>query len=72
MQRNVGSTDSAVRIAIGAVLGALSLAVLANLVPLPALASPVLGVIALIALVTGATRTCGLYSLLGVRTDRSR
>lgn len=68
MNRNVGSTDRLVRIALGAVLGAVSLAVLAGSVPLPTVLSPVLGVLALVLLVTGATSTCGLYSVLGVDT----
>lgn len=68
MAKNVGSTDRTVRIALGALAGLLSLGVLASVVPLPAVASPVLGVGALVLLVTGSTGFCGLYSLLGVST----
>ncbi|WP_144922990.1 YgaP family membrane protein [Halorubrum salsamenti] len=68
MQQNVGVTDKRVRTALGAVLGIASLGTLGGAVPLPALAAPVLGVIALVMLGTAATGTCGLYALLGVDT----
>lgn len=68
MEKNVGSTDRSVRTLIGAVAGLLSLAILANAVSLPEVASPVLGVVAIIMLGTAATGTCGLYSVLGVDT----
>lgn len=68
MAQNVGSTDRQLRIALGALAGIVSVGILAGPVPLPELASPVLGVIALVSLVTGATGTCGLYSVLGVDT----
>ena len=68
MNQNVGATDKRVRTAFGAVLGIASLATLAGAVPLPALAAPVLGVAALIMLVTATTGTCPIYSLLGVDT----
>ena len=68
MQQNVGATDKRVRIAFGAVLGIASLGTLGGVVPLPGLAAPVLGLVALMMLGTAATGTCGLYSLLGVDT----
>lgn len=68
MATNVGATDRSVRVALGAIAGLLSLGILAEAVPLPAVASPVLGVVAVIMLVTGYTGFCGLYSLLGVST----
>lgn len=68
MSQNVGATDKRVRTAIGAVTGLISIATLAGAGPLPALAAPVLGVVALAALGTAATGTCALYSLLGVNT----
>ncbi|RAW43975.1 DUF2892 domain-containing protein [Halorubrum sp. 48-1-W] len=68
MDKNVGSMDARVRTAVGAVSGTISLATLAGSVPLPAIASPVLGVVAIVMLVTAVTGTCGLYSLLGVDT----
>jgi|AntRauTorcE11897_2_1112592.scaffolds.fasta_scaffold00014_111 hypothetical protein len=68
MNQNVGLTDKRARTVLGAVLGIGSLATLAGAVSLPALAAPVLGVVALILLVTAATGTCPLYSLLGVDT----
>jgi hypothetical protein len=69
MQYNVGSTDRSVRLLFGALAGAGSLGTLAGALPLPTAASPVLGVVALILLATGALGTCGLYSLLGVDTS---
>jgi len=68
MAKNVGGTDKLVRIALGAVLGLASLAILGNVVDAAPVLSPVLGVLALILLVTGATSTCGLYSALGIST----
>ena len=76
MEENVGLMDQKVRIALGAVSGILSLLVLAqsqNLVsemlPLPAIASPVLGLIALVLLVTGYRKKCQLYAMLGMDTS---
>ncbi|MFC7228617.1 DUF2892 domain-containing protein [Salinirubellus salinus] len=68
MERNVGSLDQNVRIVVGALAGLLSLATLGGQVGLPAIASPVLGIVAVVALVTGLSGTCGLYSVLGVST----
>ena len=68
MRINVGSTDKSVRTIIGAIAGVLSLAILAGQLDIPALASPVLGVVALIMLGTAATRSCPVYSLLGLST----
>lgn len=68
MDVNVGQTDKTVRIVVGALAGVISLATLAGAVPLPALAAPVLGIGALILLVTAYTGFCGLYSVLGVDT----
>lgn len=68
MVRNVGSTDRQLRIALGALAGIVSLAILADALALPEVVSPVLGIVALVLLATGATGTCGLYSVLGVDT----
>jgi hypothetical protein len=68
MERNVGATDRQLRTALGALAGTGSIAVLAGVLGLPALVSPVLGVVALIMLGTAATGTCGLYSLVGADT----
>ena len=65
---NVGSTDRSVRTAVGAVAGLLSLAILANWVPLPELVSPVLGLAAAVLLLTASTGICPIYTLLGVDT----
>ena len=68
MNRNVGTTDSRVRIGLGAVAGLVSLAVLSDAIPLSPFFAPVLGLGAVILLVTGLTGFCGLYSMLGVDT----
>lgn len=68
MEQNVGVTDRQVRTVVGALAGLVSLAVLAEVVSLPGLLSPVLGVLAIVMLGTAATGTCGLYSLLGADT----
>jgi hypothetical protein len=72
MDKNVGATDQQARTAIGALAGTVSLGILAGAISLPALLSPVLGVVAIIMLVTAATGTCGLYSLIGVDTCSMR
>jgi hypothetical protein len=68
MRTNVGDTDKFTRTAAGAVAGAVSLAILAEAVSLPAVLSPVLGLAAAILLVTSYTGVCPLYSVLGVDT----
>ena len=76
MEENVGLMDQKVRIALGAVSGLVSLLVLAQsqsivseLLPLPAIVSPVLGLVALMLLVTGFRKKCQLYSMLGMDTS---
>ena len=68
MDKNVGATDRQVRTTLGAVLGIASLGILAVSTPLPALVSPVFGILALVMLGTAATGSCGLYSLIGADT----
>lgn len=72
MSTNVGSTDRLARIAAGATAGTVALATLAGIGPLPGITSPVLGLAAIVLLVTGATGTCGLYSALGIDTSGGR
>ncbi|MFB6252000.1 MAG: DUF2892 domain-containing protein [Halobellus sp.] len=72
MEQNVGQTDSTVRIALGALVGAASLGILGNVVPGPGVLSLVLGVVAIVLLGTGLTGSCGLYSLIGVDTCEAR
>ncbi len=72
MEVNVGTTDRQLRTALGAVLGTVSLAVLAGVTSLPSLLAPVFGVLSLVLLGTAATGTCGLYALLGVDTCSAR
>ncbi len=71
MKMNVGAIDRKVRITIGALAGILSLAILGNLVSLPELASPALGVVSLLMLVTGFTGFCPVYTLLGIKTGEA-
>ncbi len=68
MEQNVGSTDKLVRTVLGALSGAASLAILAGSLSAPSVLSPVLGIVAIAALGTAATGSCGLYSVLGVST----
>jgi tetrahydromethanopterin S-methyltransferase subunit C len=68
MAQNVGATDGTIRIGLGAIAGLVSLAILAGSLSLPALASPVLGLVAVILLGTGVTGVCPLYSVLGMDT----
>lgn len=68
MDQNVGETDRLVRTVVGAVAGAISLAILAGALSAPSVLSLVLGVLAIVALGTAVTGTCGLYSALGVST----
>ena len=75
MEKNVGDTDSKLRLVIGAVLGAVSLVILAQslnvvsgIVPLSAIFSPVLGIIAAALLATSYTRECPICAAAGVDT----
>jgi len=76
MEENVGLMDQKVRIGLGAVLGLVSLVVLAQamgtiseVIPVPEIVSPVLGVLALVLLATGYFKTCALYQVLGMDTS---
>lgn len=62
MRLNVGSTDRAVRVVLGAAL--IALAATGTIGPW--------GYIGVVALVTGLLRTCPAYSLLGVDTCGAR
>jgi hypothetical protein len=66
MNRNVGSVDQTVRTAVGAAGGIASIAILAEVVSLPTVLSPVLGIVAVVMLATAAMGTCPIYSALGV------
>ncbi|WP_284014830.1 YgaP family membrane protein [Halobaculum litoreum] len=68
METNVGSTDKLARIVVGALAGVLSLATLANAVPLPTVGALLLGAVAVIMLVTAFTSSCAVYSVLGIST----
>lgn len=70
MEENVGLMDQKVRIGLGAVLGLVSLGILfTEMIPLPEVASPVLGVVSIILLATGYFRTCAIYNALGMNTS---
>lgn len=62
-EKNVGTIDRIIRIVVGIALLA---GVLMNMVALPL--SYLVGLIGLIALVTGAVGTCPAYSLMGIST----
>lgn len=74
MQQNVGSFDRTVRVVLGGSLLILGIAGYVGLVTLAwigigqALASVVVAVLGLVLLVTAATRTCLIYSALGIST----
>jgi hypothetical protein len=72
MDKNVGTTDRDVRTVVGAVAGTASLAILAGFVSFSEIVALALGIVAIAALGTAATGTCGLYSLLGVDTCSAR
>lgn len=70
MTPNVSMADRTVRLVVGVLLAAIGLAVIGGLASL----GPVVGAGALIVgavlLVTGLTRQCPAYSLLGLNTAR--
>jgi hypothetical protein len=75
MEENVGDTDSQVRVVLGALSGALALVLLgqsldlvSSLLTLPAIASPVLGAVAVALLGTAYTRECPVCAAAGVDT----
>lgn len=68
MQSNVGAFDQTLRTGTGAAAGLASLAILGSVLSLPTVLSPLLGVVAVMMLVTATVGTCPVYSLLGVDT----
>lgn len=78
MQQNVGGLDRILRIGLGLGLVVVGGAGYAGLVPLAmgplpqALASVIAVLIGAVLLVTATTRTCPLYSLLGLSSLRRR
>lgn len=73
MEENVGDTDKIVRIVLGAVSGLLSIGILTDVLPeslsMPMIASPILGLVAIVLLATAFTSKCALYSALGINTE---
>ncbi|WP_209487253.1 YgaP family membrane protein [Halorubrum alkaliphilum] len=68
MNDNLGTADRKFRITVGAVTGGISIGTVLGTVPLPAAASPALGVIAVLLLMTGFVGNCPVYSLFGVNS----
>jgi hypothetical protein len=75
MENNVGDTDSQVRVVLGALSGIVALVLLgqslnlvSGLLTLPAVASPVLGLVAIALLGTAYTRECPVCAAAGVDT----
>ena len=66
MRRNIGSVDETLRTAVGAVMGAISIAILTGILSLPTVLSPVLGVVAIMMLATATMGTCPVYSMFGI------
>lgn len=68
-RKNVGTIDSAIRLAVGTV------ALSAGLLLFGALEGNILGLVAvavgLVGLITGATRRCPTYVVLGISTNES-
>ena len=72
MEENVGEYDKIARIAVGAILGLVSLGILAGVtdqfVEIPEIVSPVLGVLSIVLLATGFMGKCYFYDLVGMDT----
>jgi hypothetical protein len=75
MEKNVGDTDSQVRVVLGALSGIVALVLLgqslnlvSGLLTLPAVASPILGLVAIALLGTAYTRECPVCAAAGVDT----
>lgn len=69
MEENVGSTDSIVRLALGAILAIVGIAGLFGVVGMSALVAVVVLIVAAVLLWTGYTRQCLLYGPLGIDTS---
>lgn len=71
MDENVGGNDRLARIAVGAVSGASSLAILGEMVSgAPMWLSPVLGVLAIVLLGTAYTKKCKCNEMLDRDTSK--
>lgn len=68
MEKNVGGLDRQSRLVAGAVLGAVSLLILAGQLDLNMVLSPVLGVLSLVLLGTGYTQKCPMSEAAGRNT----
>ena len=71
MERNVGSTDRYVRIALGIVLGAVGIAAFTDVLGgVGRVGGAIALVLGVVMLGTGMSRTCLLYKPLGIDTGR--
>jgi len=68
METNVGTPDRLVRLVLGAVIGLVGLAALGGLLELTSVIGVAAVVVGLVLVGTALTRTCLVYSLLGVDT----
>ena len=68
MENNIGSIDRIVRLVGGAVLAAVGIAALADLLHAGTIVGAVATVVGIVFFATGLTRFCLLYQLLGVDT----
>ncbi|MFB6190200.1 MAG: DUF2892 domain-containing protein [Candidatus Nanohaloarchaea archaeon] len=69
METNVGDTDRLVRLALGVVLVAVSAAGFLEYVALSPVVAGVVGLVGVVLLATGYTRSCALYQVLGMSTS---
>ncbi len=67
MKKNVGSTDSAIRIVV-----ALAIVVLFAKGMLSGTVALIAGIVAVIFIVTGLAGTCPIYSLTGLSTNKKK
>lgn len=67
MKKNVGSTDAIIRVVIAIIIAALIIAKVVT-----GTLAIVLGVVGVAAILTSFVRVCGLYSLLGINTCKTR
>ncbi|SNZ17904.1 Protein of unknown function [Natronoarchaeum philippinense] len=72
MENNIGATDRLARIAVGAVLSAVGLASLGNVIGFGTTIGAVATLLGVVLVATGFVRICLLYRLLGVDTSDSR
>ncbi|MFW6005848.1 MAG: YgaP family membrane protein [Candidatus Bipolaricaulota bacterium] len=70
MKNNVGKWDSRVRSRLGLILILVGILQFVGLVKFGLITGIILLLVGIILVVTGTTRKCGIYSLVGVDTSR--